>query len=341
MITHRPTWPLSTLPLAQDFSCHGALFVLLLLLPWTSVLTQTMEEENSNVDCPPFSEYKGISFPTSVQTPESLQYSEDFDVRDDDVFVVTYPKSGTTWMQEITTLIVSGGDLTPVKTIPSWERVPWVENITGKGYLENRPSPRLISTHAPYSIAPKKLREGKGKAIYVTRNPKDVMVSVHHFSKFAQFLANTGTLEECFHNFVSNKAQLQGGSWFTHVRGWHEHKDAPNIFMISFEDMVMDLRGSVKRIADFMERPLSESALDTIAEHCTFSSMKKSPMANYSLVPNKWLDHNVGTFMRKGTVGNWKSEFTVELSEKFDTVYAKKMEGCDLKFVWDIAELHK
>ncbi|XP_061421262.1 sulfotransferase 2B1-like isoform X1 [Lethenteron reissneri] len=304
------------------------------------MIPQTMEENDNKGNCQ-LHEYKGVSFPTKIHTPESLQYMEDFDVRDDDVFVAAYPKSGTTWMQEITTLILSGGDLTPVNTIPNWKRVPWVENISGKGFLENCPSPRLISTHAPYSIAPKKLKEGKGKAIYITRNPKDIMVSLLHFSKFVRFFADIGTLEECFRNFVSNKAQLHGGSWFTHVRGWHEHKDDPNIFIISFEDMVKDLRGSVKRIADFMERPLSESALDTIAEHCTFSSMKKNPMANYSLISNDWLDHNVGTFMRKGTVGNWKSEFTVALSEAFDTVYAKKMEGCDLKFIWDIAELHK
>uniref|UniRef100_A0A3P9MKE5 Uncharacterized protein n=1 Tax=Oryzias latipes TaxID=8090 RepID=A0A3P9MKE5_ORYLA len=39
-------------------------------------------------------QYHGILLPAVAHTKESLEYAENFSVKDSDVFVVTYPKSG-------------------------------------------------------------------------------------------------------------------------------------------------------------------------------------------------------------------------------------------------------
>lgn len=39
--------------------------------------------------------HHGLLLPTVAHTKESLKYAQDFHVEDTDVFVVTYPKSGT------------------------------------------------------------------------------------------------------------------------------------------------------------------------------------------------------------------------------------------------------
>ena len=41
--------------------------------------------------------YKGIPFPVGVYSPESISIAENAKVQDDDIFIITYPKSGICW----------------------------------------------------------------------------------------------------------------------------------------------------------------------------------------------------------------------------------------------------
>lgn len=76
---------------------------------------------------------------------------------------------GTTWMQEIVPLIHSEGDLTPVHTIPNWDRVPWLEEHRAKILnLEQRPSPRVFATHFHYGMMNKSYFKVKPKVLAYT-----------------------------------------------------------------------------------------------------------------------------------------------------------------------------
>lgn len=67
-------------------------------------------------------------------------------------------------MQEIVPLILSGGDPASVETLPNWERVPWLEekNVCQLN-LEERPSPRVLSTHFRHDLMPPTFRKEKPK----------------------------------------------------------------------------------------------------------------------------------------------------------------------------------
>lgn len=67
-------------------------------------------------------------------------------------------------MQEIVPLILSGGDPASVETLPNWKRVPWLEEkSTCLLNLEERPSPRVFSTHFRYDMMPPTLCKEKPK----------------------------------------------------------------------------------------------------------------------------------------------------------------------------------
>lgn len=57
----------------------------------------------------------------------------------------------------------------------------------------------------------------------------------------------------------------------------------------------------VVRLADFLDRELSEQAVDTIVQHCTFDSMKSNKMVNREKLPiSDIFDMSKSKFMRKG-----------------------------------------
>lgn len=280
--------------------------------------------------------HHGIRFPAIAHDEESLRYVQhDFQVRDDDVFNVTYPKSGTTWMQEILTLINSKGDLTPFKSSPNWERVPWVEQKTGRGQLESRPSPRLITSHLPVDMFPKSFCGSKAKVIYTVRNPKDACVSLYFYCQIAEFLKTVENFGDFYSLFM--KGDVIYGSWFDHVSGWLSLKDQTNILVMSYEGMLQDPRGSIVKICKFLGRDLDDAAINTVVENTSFKNLKNNQMSNYTLVPNEFIDQRKGTFFRKGISGDWKNYFTIAQNEEFDKIFEEKMKHFNLKeqFGWD------
>ncbi|XP_044194622.1 sulfotransferase 2B1-like isoform X1 [Thunnus albacares] len=278
--------------------------------------------------------YKGVYVPTCLHPPQSLKYYEEFTFRPDDTVIVTYPKSGTTWMQEIVPLIMSGGDPASVESLPNWDRVPWLEEHRACALkLDERPSPRMFATHYHYNMMPPSFFEVKPKVIYVMRNPKDVFTSSFHYYGMTSFLVNPGSQSEFLHKFLDGKVMF--GSWFDHVKGWLNAEDKERIMYISYEEMIMDLKDSVGRIAQFLKKSLDTEVIEKIADRCVFKNMKKNKMSNYSAVPREFMDQTKSEFLRKGIAGDWKNQLTGAEVEHFDAVYKDKMKDVKYKFVWD------
>ncbi|KAI4886706.1 hypothetical protein NFI96_021395 [Prochilodus magdalenae] len=242
--------------------------------------------------------HKGVYVPKYTHPPESLQYYEDFTFRPDDVLIVTYPKSGTIWLQEMIPLILSNEDLYTVQTVPNWDRAPWLEvRRAVKLNLEERPSPRAFSTHYHRYMMNESYLKVKPRVVYAMRNPKDVFTSCFHYYGTVSFIVNPGPADEFLEKFLNGKVMF--GSWFDHVKGWLNVKDQDNIFYIAYEEMIQDLKGSVSRISQFLGKSLSPEVVEKITVNCEFKNMKQNKMSNYSLVPEEFMDRKKSEFLRK------------------------------------------
>ncbi|XP_067881744.1 amine sulfotransferase-like isoform X2 [Heterodontus francisci] len=273
-------------------------------------------------------QYKGCNLISNIHSTEYLEKMYNFEITDSDVVAVTYPKSGTVWMQQILSLIYSDGDQVAVQSKPAEKRVPWIE----LPFLDfqTHPPPRLSVTHLPYHLVPSGLKKKTGKVIYVARNPKDVVVSLYHFQHFITVLSTPSNFEDFLGKFIEGKVVFS--SWFDHIHNWYAHRDEFNILFVTYEEMKLDLRTSIQKICDFLGKELDDEKLDTVVKHCTFKNMKMNPMANYENVENK---NASGAFLRKGIVGDWKNHFTVAQSEMFDRIFQERMKDFPLKFIWD------
>ncbi|CAN9507153.1 unnamed protein product [Ophioblennius macclurei] len=278
--------------------------------------------------------FHGISFPGHLHTQDSLQQAVEFNFKDTDIIIVSYPKSGTTWMQEIVTLVSSKGDPHVCQTVPNWTRAPWLEQYYCAAVLEaSSAAPRLLTTHLPYRLLRTAIQDSKAKVIYVSRNPKDVVVSFYHFHKMANFLPNIDSFPEFLHQFLEGK--LHFGSWFDHIIGWTQTPAVDNLLHVTYEEMLQDPHGAVRKMSLFLQCPLVEDEVNNCVKHCSFSRMKDNKMINYTLVPPEIMDHSKGSFMRKGEIGDWKNMFTEEQSRHFDSVFSSRMQQFCLQFVWE------
>ncbi|XP_078019559.1 sulfotransferase 2B1-like isoform X2 [Epinephelus lanceolatus] len=234
-------------------------------------------------------------------------------------------------MQEIVPLIVSGGDPASVETLPNYDRALWLEeNRIGILNVQERPSPRMFTTHVQYMMAPS-FFEVKPRVIIVMRNPKDVFTSYFYYSEMASNLVSPGS--QFLHKFLDGKVAY--GSWFDHVKSWLNAEDKEHIMYISYEEMIKDLKDSVARIAQFLQKSLDAEVIEKIADRCLFKNMKKNNMSNYKSVPREQMDQTKSEFLRKGIAGDWKNQLTVAEAEYFDAVYKDKMKDVQYKFEWE------
>lgn len=185
--------------------------------------------------------YKGLLLQGYCVSPKFLLQLENFEVRESDVFVVSYPRSGTTWTEELLSSIYSQDNLDAVKNKPIHFRVIHLEvgRLFGQEeWLNGLPSPRLLATHLPYSHVPKQLQQLKCKVIYVARNPKDQAVSYYHYHRTAKYL---GGKKWNFSDFLKlyENGQLVYGSWFDHVLPWYELslKHPDKIMFLTYEQL--------------------------------------------------------------------------------------------------------
>ena len=253
-----------------------------------------------------------------------------FETRDTDVFICTYVKAGTTWAQQIVTLLCNGGE----QGDKSYgEQVPWLEALAAPETLAEREAPgytlesidamadpRFFKSHATFGDLPRGKAPGV-KVIAIARNPKDTVVSLFHHASSKPEFGYKGDFTTFLKVFLNGNAE--NGSWFKHVVEWHaaSKADPDHVLWLTYEAMIEDHAGSVAKIAAFLGLPDAGDVVAKTVANSTMKSMQANKKANIGM-----------NHLRKGGVGGWRDYFTVTQSNLFDAVYAQKMAGTGLAF---------
>ena len=304
---------------------------------WRGDETVDMSDMTEYVDSEVFETVNGIRVPRL--SPQRWEELKTFTLKPDDVFIVTYPKSGTTWTQQIVRLLRNGGREDGLLLDQS---VPWLEIIGSRfsadmhyhADIDALASPRAFKGHLPYSLVPGGLpHTTPAKYIYVARNPKDTHVSLWYHVLSIHRQAGLPTVPwDTFCSEALHQSNLLYGSWFDHVLEWWEHRNEKNILFLKYEDMKKEPHKTVQAIAKFIGVEDSTGELiQEVVKKSSFSTMSRDATANKESYKGAVFSHD-SKFMRKGIIGDWKNHFTAEQSAMFDAVYKEKMKDSGLEF---------
>ncbi|KOC59245.1 Sulfotransferase 4A1 [Habropoda laboriosa] len=302
---------------------------------------------------------KGYITVTNVCLPsrydEFAEVIENFEVRDDDVWVCSFPKTGTTWTQEMIWCIANDLDFEGAK-VRLAERFPFLEYsvlfdyttilprypemklpqlvLDSVEYTKNRASPRFIKTHLPFTLLPRQLRTGekKPKIVYVARNPKDTCVSYYYHCRLME--GYRGDFNNFSRLFLGEKRSF--APYWDHVLDFWNRRTDSNVLFLKYEDMKANLSTVIEKSSAFFSKIMSSDETKALTQHLSFANMKSNPAVNYEdhIKMNRQMKSiNVdGEFIRSGKVDQWREEMSESVIERFDNLTKDKFSSQNLFF---------
>lgn len=215
-------------------------------------------------------------------------------IRSDDVFIVSYPKSGNTWVRFLLANALYPEAEVDFHTIH--ELIPEVGDEDMR--RSSLPPARLLKSHAPY-------RSAYPQVIYIVRDGRDVYTSYYHYRQ--PDLDDETTFEDFL------EGDRWPSRWGEHVREWMNAADGnDDILIVRFEDLKDDSTHELRRMLSFLDREsIPESRIQQAAEASSFENMRRLEKER----GRKYGD--VDQFMRKGKAGGWQELFTENARDTF------------------------
>lgn len=228
---------------------------------------------------------KGMFTPSSRRPP-----GRDVAIRPDDVFLVSYPRSGNTWMRFLVGNILSDD---PIDFTSVHATIPDIYMETRRS-LSRKSGPRILKSHEPYDSR-------YPRVVYIVRDPRDVVVSYYWYQHGHGALDGAETMDEFVLRVVEGKVAY--GSWGAHVGGW---LDADSVLVVRYEDLHADPAGYLGRVAEFAGLPTDEALIARAVDRSTFTSMRGSDVQRRPGTPSP---HR---HVRVGEAQNWEGELAAE-----------------------------
>ncbi len=224
------------------------------------------------------------------------------EILSDDVFLVSYPKSGRTWMRFLICNYLTDNkcDFTN-----SYLRVPGIDyNPEQCSQIER---PRFIQSHWPFV-------SNFNRVVYLVRDGRDVAVSYYfHMMKFRVINKETS-----FRDFVLkfNDGSLDGLTpWSNHVDSWLNN--APTDFLlVRYEDMILSTSKELIRVLNFAGLPVQPNRVTAAVEASKFEKMKHLESSGKLYEELAKTDSDI-PHVRQGKIGAYKDFFDCELMMDF------------------------
>jgi len=220
-----------------------------------------------------------------------------------DQYLVSYPRSGNTWMRTMVGVLVNPGE----KGNPDFTRqnIPGV-SISNAQKINTLNSPRIIKSHTWF-------RKDIRRAVYLVRDGRDVLVSLYHY-----YITREGKIlsfPEFYSDYIKGK---YGQLWHENVESWlikGKELLGDDLLVISFEKLKADTYEVLTQTAEFLGLTAGKPEVDLALEASDISRMRKIEMQRRGPVNNL-----NASFYRGGKTGEWRELFTPDIREGFKRI---------------------
>ncbi|THH38919.1 sulfotransferase domain-containing protein [Aliishimia ponticola] len=257
------------------------------------------------------------------------------DLRPDDVIVVTPPKCGTTWMQTIVALLLSGDP--EVETQLS-VKMPWVDNrmraisdVAGRlAAMQNR---RSLKSHTPLDGLP--LGEG-GQYLCVFRHPLDAHFSFRNHAQnapmpvFKMWYPEDDSTGQAFRWFLEGGPEgfdtdlMPLAHILRHYRAAKAVAERPNVTLFHYRDMQRDLAGTFDAVAALLGVSHPAPVMADLVAAAQFDNMQQNA-ERYSPSGGTGFFKSDAAFFHSGTSGKWHGKLTEAELAGYDAMMAAEL----------------
>ena len=247
-----------------------------------------------------------------------------------DIVVATYPKCGTTWTQRIVSaLVFQTAEPKPMSLSP-WidERfLGMIEADIAK--IDAQTHRRYLKSHLPFDALPV---YDEVSYIHVARDGLDAFMSWHNHQrqyKRLDLLDKVGLADETIarayprpaenpHDFFqawigangpAAEGDVSATAFFDTERTYWEARNEPNVLLVHYADMLADLDGEMRRIADFLNIKTPSALWPSLVHAATFDQMRSDGEALMPFAKHAW-EGGHETFIYAGKNERWRDALT-------------------------------
>jgi hypothetical protein len=235
-----------------------------------------------------------------------------FTVFPDDTFLVSYPKSGNTWVRFLLANLIYPNESVGFANI---NRLLPAPGVSSKRFLGKLPRPRILKSHEPFDVRFRKV-------IYLVRDPRDVAVSEYYFDLKKRYIEPGVTLEQFVKRFVAGET-CSYGSWWEHAASWiaARHTD-PSFLLVRYEDMLSDPISETGKIAEFLGIPADAERLETAVQKSSADRMRKLEQQQADQWTGTRKTRKEIPFVRAAASGGWKESLPRHSVEEIELAWA-------------------
>uniref|UniRef100_A0A0E0LTJ7 Sulfotransferase n=1 Tax=Oryza punctata TaxID=4537 RepID=A0A0E0LTJ7_ORYPU len=170
--------------------------------------------------------------------------------------------------------------------------------------------------------------------VLTCRDEKDRAVSAWHFIKRIKRVGSDVPFSEVYKSICDGTCAC--GPVWDHILGyWNASNVEPSrVLFLTYEHILQDPLGTVRRLAKFLGQPISEAEEETgvvanIVELCSLQSMKNQKVNKEG---SQGIDVKFpnDAYFRKAVAGDWLNHMTLDMGQRLDSILNEKFDGSGL-----------